>query len=282
MRKYLKSFKNVLIALLGSAILCVSCKKDNSEDDEPEGPVGTVVASGYTGNCKWTLTDEPQIYTLTFSGNGAMENYLNTYTIAPWRQYGEYIKNLNIQNGVTTIGEWAFSGCSGLTSVRISNSVTTIGDGAFYDCSGLTSVTIPNSVTTIGFRAFYGCSGLTSVTIPNSVTTIGGQAFWDCSNLTSVTIPNSVTTISSSAFAGCSSLTSLTIPNSVTTIGDAAFNGCSGLTTITNHNSAPQNISSGVFGWVDINSCTLKVPANAVNVYKAAAVLCDFGNIVAI
>ncbi|MCQ2315201.1 MAG: leucine-rich repeat protein [Bacteroidales bacterium] len=111
-------------------------------------------------------------------------------------------------------------------------SVTTIGEYAFYKCSGLTSVTIPNSVTTIGKLAFYGCSGLTSVTIPNSVTTIGDVAFVGCSNLTSVTIPNSVTTIGSEAFGICSSLTSVTIPNSVTKIGNYAFSGCSNLTSI--------------------------------------------------
>ena len=78
---------------------------------------------------------------------------------------------------VTSIGNGAFSGCSGLTSVTIGNSVTSIGDYAFYYCPGLTSVTIPNSVTSIGDWAFYGCTGLTSVSIPNSVTSIGDYAF---------------------------------------------------------------------------------------------------------
>ena len=139
------------------------------------------------------------------------------------------IKELVISDGVTTIGSYAFYGCSGLTSVVIPNSVTSIGTSAFDGCSGLTSMTIPNSVTSISDYAFSGCSGLTSVTIPNSVTTISSSAFSGCSGLTSVTIPNSVTTISSSAFSGCSGLTSVTIPNSVTTISSSAFNGCSGL-----------------------------------------------------
>ena len=112
-------------------------------------------------------------------------------------------------------------------------SVTSIGYYAFSDCSRLTSVTIPNSVTSIGESAFSGCSGLTSVTIPNSVTFIGGYAFRGCSGLTSVTIPNSVTSIGSSAFRGCSGLTSVTIPNSVTSIGESAFSGCTGLTSVT-------------------------------------------------
>ena len=78
---------------------------------------------------------------------------------------------------MTSIGDFAFRDCIGLTSATIPNSVTSIGLAAFGMCSGLISVTIPNSVTSIGTVAFKGCSGLTSVTIPNSVTRIGYQAF---------------------------------------------------------------------------------------------------------
>ena len=181
--------------------------------------------------------------------------------------FGRQVKSYIIGDDVTHIGDYAFYGCSGLTSVTVGNSVTSIGSSAFYGCSGLTSVTINSNsiisktyssssnlsrifgsqvksyiigddVTHIGDYAFYGCSGLTSVTIPNSVTSIGCFAFYGCSGLTSVTIPNSVTSIGSSAFYSCSGLTSVTIPNSVTSIGDYAFKGCSGLTSVTiNSNS---------------------------------------------
>ncbi len=110
---------------------------------------------------------------------------------------------------VTDIGGWAFSGCSGLTSITIPNSVTSIGEYAFSVCSGLTSITIPESVTTLVSDAFYGCSGLTSITIPNSVTSIGRYAFRGCSGLTSITIGENVTSIGSAVFKGCSSLTSV-------------------------------------------------------------------------
>ena len=97
-------------------------------------------------------------------------------------------KNTTIPNSVTSIGDYAFRGCNGLTSMTIPNSVTSIGGYAFFGCSGLTSVTIPNSVTSIGYYAFYNCNGLTSVTIPNSVTSIDWFAFWLCKSLISVTV----------------------------------------------------------------------------------------------
>lgn len=101
-------------------------------------------------------------------------------------------KNTIIPNSITSIEEYAFSGCTGLTSVVIPNSVTSIGNGAFSGCTGLTSVTIGNSVTSIESSVFYDCTGLTSITIPNSVTNIGDHAFRFCTNLISVTINNSV------------------------------------------------------------------------------------------
>ena len=158
------------------------------------------------------------------------------------------LTSVTIPNSVTSIGIRAFEGCSGLTSVTIPNSVTSIGSFAFYHCSGLTSVTIPNSVTSIDSYAFAYCSGLTSVTIPNSVTSIGSDAFVFCSGLTSVTIPNSVTTIDSYAFAYCSGLTSVTIPNSVTTIDNYAFRDCSSLTSVTIPSSVTSIGSSAFYG----------------------------------
>ncbi len=146
---------------------------------------------------------------------------------------GTEVKDLVIPDGITSIGSFAFYGCSGLNSVTIPNSVTSIGGWAFNGCSGLTSVTIPDGVTSIGSFAFYGCSGLTSVTIPNGVTSIGSGVFRECSGLISVTIPNGVTSIAASTFSGCSGLTSVTIPDGVTSIGSEAFYGCSGLTSVT-------------------------------------------------
>ena len=122
------------------------------------------------------------------------------------------VTDITIPDYVTSIGSYAFYGCSGLTSVIIEEGVTSIGDNAFRGCSSLTSVTIGNGVTSIGMQSFKDCSRLTSVTIPNSVKSIGHNAFENCSSFTVITIPNSVTSIGSGAFAGCGKLVSITIP----------------------------------------------------------------------
>ena len=171
-----------------------------------------------------------------------------------------------IITGGDNIGDYAFSGCSDLTSVTIPGSVTSIGFSAFWTCSGLTSVTIPGSVTSIGSSAFGHCSSLTSVTIGNGVTSISSSAFSDCSGLTSVTIPDSVTSIGSSAFVYCSSLTSVTIGNGVTSISDYAFGNCYRLTSIIMQGVNPPTTSTTRFPFPP--NTVLFVPSTAVATYK--------------
>ena len=158
---------------------------------------------------------------------------------------------------VTSIGDYAFSGCTGFTSITIPDSVKSIGDYAFSSCTGLTSITIPNSITSIGNSAFQYCTGLTSITIPNSVTSIGELAFNNCIALTSIMIPNSVTSIESDAFNGCTGLTSITIPNSVTSIGYYAFCRCTGLTSITIPNSVTSIGVGAFYGCTGLTSITI-------------------------
>ena len=115
--------------------------------------------------------------TLTISGNGEMKDWEKSYVVA-WDSNRENIKNVIINNGVTSIGNYTFSDCRSLTNITIPNSVTSIGVDAFYYCTSLTNITIPNSVTSIGGKAFVFCRSLTSITISDSVTSIGGGCIW--------------------------------------------------------------------------------------------------------
>ena len=230
-----------------------------SSDEEPDKPENT--ESGTCGNgVSFVLYKDTG--TLYISGNGNIYDgkYSSSdgkyHANAAWDKSKEFIKRVIIAKGVTGIGDYAFSHCTGLTRITIPDSVTSIGGYAFSGCTSLASATIGNSVKSIGYRAFNGCTSLTNITIPDSVTSIGNDAFNGCISLTNVTIPDSVTNIGLFAFAsctgltsiiisdcvtsigygtfwGCTSLTSITIPDSVTSIGDSAFSGCTGLTSIT-------------------------------------------------
>ena len=161
----------------------------------------SLTKTNYTGTIdKWTEID--------FGGNP-------TY----------YSRNLYINNQLVTkanlttatkISNYAFTGCTSLTSINIPDSVTRIGDGAFSDCTSLTSINIPDGVTSIGDSAFDGCSSLTSINIPDGETSIGWRTFCGCSSLTSINIPNSVTSIGYCAFSDCYNLSDVFYSNSDT------------------------------------------------------------------
>lgn len=130
---------------------------------------------------------------------------------------------------VTAIGQDAFSGCTGLESVKIPANITSVGAGAFYSCINLKSATIAEGVKEIGTAAFEGCSSLKSAVILGDVKAISNNMFHLCSKLTDVTLPESVETIGDDAFAGCSSLPSIILPKKVTKIGEDAFKSCDNL-----------------------------------------------------
>ena len=121
--------------------------------------------TGTTGDCTYTLDTDDGM--LVISGTGAMANY-SSYSSVPWYNYREYFNTVTIEDGVTSIGDYAFYNCTSLTSVTIPDGVTSIGDYAFYNCTSLTSITIPDAVTSIGDSAFYYCSSLTSITSLNT------------------------------------------------------------------------------------------------------------------
>ena len=142
-----------------------------------------------------------------------------------------------------------------------------LGDFAFYGCSGLTSLTLPSSVTKIGCYALLNCIGLTSLTLPSSVTEIGEGAFLNCRGLTNFTIPSGVTSIGHGAFFCCYGLISLTIPSSVTAIGSRAFNDCSGLTSIYAYMEKLPETGSNLFLGCDEKKCTVYVPKGTYDDY---------------
>jgi len=220
-------------------------------ESETEAPTsGTCGAQG--DNLTWTLDSEG---TLTISGKVEMLSWEGSYD-TPWYSYNEKIVNVIIEDGVTTIGDYAFNSLYNLTSVTIPDSVTSFGvvvfenslwfenkiienplliiNGILIDgsrCEG--DVIIPDNVTAIVDEAFAFNEILYSITMPDSVVSIGDRAFANCKSLSSTTIPDSVISIGDEAFWGCDRLSSITIPDSVTTIGDGAFMSCGELSSVT-------------------------------------------------
>ena len=253
---------------------------------------GTVVDSGFCGytedhNVTWKLDSNG---TLTISGTGWTADWsIYSGKSAPWFDKRDCIKQVVVESGVRSIGNFAFFGCSSLTSVTLPDYMVHLGNSAFEGCSRLSSITIPDSVGYIGNSAFSGCSNLTSITmpselngihhhtfygcsslqgsikIPNGASIIGECAFTGCSSLTSITIPESVSDIGQYAFERCSSLQgSIKIPNGMSKVGDYTFAGCSSLTSITIPNSVT-NI--GQYAFYKCNSLTsITIPNGVTNI----------------
>lgn len=189
---------------------------------------GTGILSGEQGDLTWTLDNSG---TLTISGTGDMiptiesdeEHYLKIYS---WKENYELIRNVIINEGVTSIGDWAFAGCSLVESITIPDSVTRIEEYAFMGCELLQSITIPDGVVSIEDGVFWQCTSLQSVSLPDSVINIEAIAFCECTSLQSIIIPDGVVSIGYNTFLGCTSLTSVTIPDSVICIGEVVFDQC--------------------------------------------------------
>ena len=233
---------------------------------------------------------------------------------------GEVVTDLVIPEGVTSIGSYAFDGCTDLTSVTIPNGVTNIGTYAFRECSNLTSVTIPPSMATMGEMAFIWCFNLNAVhisdlagwcgisflgsanslffygaslylddkevkdllIIPEGVTTIGNGVFKNYSRLTTVVIPNSVTEIGEYAFSDCSDMTSVTIGNNVNSIGQWAFSGCQKLMDVYCYAQNTPYTENDVFYNTKIENITLHVPAASISAYQTVEPWKNFKQIVAL
>ena len=190
--------------------------------------------SSQVGSCGANLTYifDAGTGTITIYGSGAMTDY-SYYHIdggysTPWYGYASAVKEVIIEAGVSSIGDYAFAECSSLTKISIPETVLSIGKEAFTFC-GMESLRLPDNITEIGSAAFQNCRKLASVNIPNGIDHIASKLFHDCSSLESITLPEAVTSIGANAFSRCSALNSLKIPAAVTEIGNGAFAHCGSL-----------------------------------------------------
>ena len=200
-------------------------------------PVNAITALAANDSCGANLTyeltpntDDPGTYTLTIRGEGAMYDYSSS--TVPWNAQKSKITSVVIENGVTSIGNYAFEDCSALKMLDIPQSVTEIGSKAFRACSALTSLALPETVNRIGNTAFQGCSNLETINIPSGVKLIEKDTFHGCEKLNDVTIPAGVTLIGNSAFKACKTFRNINIPKGVTKIDYFAFEDCTQLETV--------------------------------------------------
>ena len=193
-------------------------KKDAIETGEDKlGIENNENGSAVTGSCGdnavWTLTGQDGNLTLTISGSGNMQDF--DHDSGPqWESRNSEIRNIVIEDGITSVGSFAFRRCSNVTSIDIPDSVTTIGLYAFAGC-GFTSVTIPSGVQRIGWAGFEACPNLATVVIPDSVTNLGDYSFAECKSLTSVTIPGGLTWIGDFPFDASRNISEVTITGDI-------------------------------------------------------------------
>ncbi len=201
----------------------------------------------------------------------------------------DWIQSVIIPDGVTTIGNNAFSGCAWMKSAPLPATVTTIGKNAFANCSSLQSMELPGGVTTIGWNAFLncstlteisipemtedisgafqGCKGLKTVVLPYDLRTIGESAFYNCTSLSSIDLPDELETISAYAFYGCSSLGTVKVPSTVATIGERAFEGCSSLETLDVSEGLVSIGPRAFAGCTSLGSVTIPVSVGEIGAY---------------
>ena len=228
-----------------------------------DAETATVCRENGSGPCGDNMTWMFSTDTLTISGFGLMNDYGDPTPAVPWKNYANVIKHIVINDGVESIGDFAFydlsqvesvtipesvrsigersfAGCYSLEFLDIPEGVTSIGPSAFSNCDSLESIVIPSTVKSIGNVAFEECSALINVTIKEGVELIEGGAFMECSDLKSVIIPSSVKEIRASTFLDCCNLVSVTIPYGVTSIKPSTFKGCTKLETL----SVPDSVKS--------------------------------------
>lgn len=244
----------------------------STEMEEATEEFDMIQATATEGTCgknlTWHITDDGILY---IDGTGEMDDF----SLSPWYQHEETIREVYLSDGITSIGKEAFAYCSNLTQISIPQTVTHIGAWAFSHCSSLREIVIPENVISIGDNVFYNCSSLSMVNIPGTVTSIGDSAFDGCGSLSSIMIPEGVTSIGDSAFYDCSGLSEISIPKSVASIGMWAFAYCNNLSKITilNKNcqiySVPDTISDTAIIYGYSNSTAQKYAKSYSKRFKA-------------
>ncbi len=224
--------KKILSLVLAIAMMCAF--------------VPCMVSAETSGTCgedlTWVLDEDG---TLTISGTGDMKEYRVPVKF-PWCNSKDDITSVVIDDGVTSIADYAFNGYTNITSLTIGNSIESIGVSSFFGCAGLKSLVIPDSVIYIGASAFGGCSGLECLSLSGSVTTIDALAFNGCNSLKTLVIPDGVAEIGKFAFGGCTGLTEITIPANVTSIGSSVFESCGNLLINVDKNNPAYSSVDGV------------------------------------
>ena len=192
--------------------------------------VAEKVAEGYCGNnLTWVLTNDG---TITFSGTGDMRNYSSASSTS-WYAYRDQITSIELEDGITSIGNFAFYGLENVVDVTIPEGVTSIGGFAFKNCTSLETVDLPSTLKKLGESAFFGCSKLSKIVIPEGIYTIWGYTFKNCTSLKEVTLPSTLIKVDEAAFYGCSSVKELDIPSNVSIIGIYCFKNCTSLAKVT-------------------------------------------------
>ena len=256
----MKTMKRIAAAALMLCILAAMLPMAVSAATTASGTFGTDV--------NWVLEGT----TLTISGSGAMKE-MGILSNAPWYDYRAAIKNVVIEDGITSIGERAFYNCTSLISVTIADSVWNISENAFHLCSALTEITIPDSVVSMGGDVFRGCSSLKNATLSNNINTISNNTFYGCKNLTNVSVSDELMGIGKYAFYNCSSLIDFAIPQSVTSIGSSAFYGCSSLTDVEIPNGISSIPSSAFYNCDSLTS--VKLPDSVTQIEENAFQSCN-------
>ena len=190
--------------------------------DVLSGPGGEliVVPGDTTSNMNWVFDETSGV--LKIMGRGAMEKFESDNR--PWESHRLDIKEVIIEGGITTVGNYAFYECDNLVRVTLPNAMTSIGGNAFAGCNSLTDITLPETVVSINSYAFERCTSLPSINLEN-IKTIGASAFRNCISFTSVTISDNTTTIGKAAFWNCSNIESVSIGKNVTSIGEGEYIG---------------------------------------------------------